>query len=652
MFRVPATFLSLSVALCAQAPDTSISPAEAKLHPYLRQQLAQAGANEQLPVYFVIGEKLRHADFFPRVLQMDKETRRATVVRELEQHMERTQAPLWNFLQQEIVAERVELISRNFLGNFVRVHATPQAILGGAAIPAVSEVWYDYTPPEEAVLDIDPAAPTADMPAAAGPGNGPLDTKANLVWAKGITGKGVVWMNSDSGCRVNNLVPSNIHPGLAGKLWQNPGEIPGNSVDEDGNGKIDDYHGWGFGNNSVSVEDNGGHGTNCTGVFVGTDHNNGDTLGNCPDARIMIGMLGGESSQWDAIQYAVKEGAHGQTSSHSYKNNFNPPPNYKMHRDVGETTLAAGLIRTNSTSNNGTAANGTSTVRRPFNIAAPGCLPAPWLHPDQTLIGRTGGVLGIGAHNVGLMTQPNYTPWGPFAWHLTDVQAVLPSYPVANWDSVNDNDYPWSSGTKQGLLKPELTGPTGTRTTSSSSGYTAFSGTSNATPSVSSCLALALSANMSLTPEDMAMAVMTTAIDYNAPGMDPTSGAGKLDAWELTKMCRAIHRVNGDVAHTVPVKINGNLTLAFDSIPGTFCGWVIGNGAANTKIGELTVRVANPALVFTAPTDAQGNYSLSFGVDPSLLGLKVWSQFVVADADFGGTGGITGSNAVQIQFVN
>ncbi len=36
------------------------------------------------------------------------------------------------------------------------------------------------------------------------------------------------------------------HPDLAGRVWPNPGETPGNGVDDDGNGYVDDVHGWGF----------------------------------------------------------------------------------------------------------------------------------------------------------------------------------------------------------------------------------------------------------------------------------------------------------------------------------------------------------------------------------------------------------------------
>jgi len=34
------------------------------------------------------------------------------------------------------------------------------------------------------------------------------------------------------------------HPDLAGQMWINPGEIPGNDIDDDGNGYVDDIYGF------------------------------------------------------------------------------------------------------------------------------------------------------------------------------------------------------------------------------------------------------------------------------------------------------------------------------------------------------------------------------------------------------------------------
>ena len=39
------------------------------------------------------------------------------------------------------------------------------------------------------------------------------------------------------------------HPDLVANVWTNPGEIAGNGIDDDGNGYIDDIHGWDFYNN-------------------------------------------------------------------------------------------------------------------------------------------------------------------------------------------------------------------------------------------------------------------------------------------------------------------------------------------------------------------------------------------------------------------
>jgi cell wall-associated protease len=47
------------------------------------------------------------------------------------------------------------------------------------------------------------------------------------------------------------------HEDLKGILWTNPGEIPGNGIDDDHNGYVDDVHGWNFigGKNGKNVED-------------------------------------------------------------------------------------------------------------------------------------------------------------------------------------------------------------------------------------------------------------------------------------------------------------------------------------------------------------------------------------------------------------
>ncbi|HXW60571.1 MAG TPA: S8 family serine peptidase, partial [Myxococcota bacterium] len=64
------------------------------------------------------------------------------------------------------------------------------------------------------------------------------------------------------------------HPELAPNMWVNPGEIPGNGIDDDNNGYIDDVHGVNVITGSGDPMDDSGHGTAIAGV-IGAEGNNG-----------------------------------------------------------------------------------------------------------------------------------------------------------------------------------------------------------------------------------------------------------------------------------------------------------------------------------------------------------------------------------------
>jgi len=63
------------------------------------------------------------------------------------------------------------------------------------------------------------------------------------------------------------------HPDLDANVWTNPFDVAGNRVDDDGNGYVDDVHGWDFAGNNSSVYDGGtrgssdDHGTHVAGTI-------------------------------------------------------------------------------------------------------------------------------------------------------------------------------------------------------------------------------------------------------------------------------------------------------------------------------------------------------------------------------------------------
>lgn len=106
------------------------------------------------------------------------------------------------------------------------------------------------------------------------------------------------------------------HPDLAANIWQNPGEIAGNGIDDDGNGYIDDTIGWDHATNDRDPMPTAGntHGTHVAGT-VGAVTNNGiGVAGVAPNVRIMCMRMYAGQASWmssliQAIDYSRTEGA-------------------------------------------------------------------------------------------------------------------------------------------------------------------------------------------------------------------------------------------------------------------------------------------------------------------------------------------------------
>jgi len=97
---------------------------------------------------------------------------------------------------------------------------------------------------------------------------GTIGADMNVIpaWDTTIGSRDVIVAVIDTGIDIS-------HPDLIPNLWTNPGEIAGNGLDDDGNGFVDDVHGFDFGEGDGNPQDVEGHGTAVAGV-IGAQGNN------------------------------------------------------------------------------------------------------------------------------------------------------------------------------------------------------------------------------------------------------------------------------------------------------------------------------------------------------------------------------------------
>jgi thermitase len=145
------------------------------------------------------------------------------------------------------------------------------------------------------------------------------DIKADKAWEITTGDRRVVVAVIDTGIDVN-------HPDIAENLWVNPGEVgldshgrdkATNGIDDDGDGYVDDVHGYDFANNTGNLIDNHGHGTHIAGIIGAVGGNGIGISGVCPKVSLMILKYFDPNSKGSdnlkntvrAIRYAVKMGA-------------------------------------------------------------------------------------------------------------------------------------------------------------------------------------------------------------------------------------------------------------------------------------------------------------------------------------------------------
>lgn len=141
-------------------------------------------------------------------------------------------------------------------------------------------------------------------------------TDAQRAWRLTTGSRDIVVAIIDTGIDAN-------HPDLAENIWVNKGEtgydVKGrnkatNGVDDDGNGYIDDIHGWNFVSNNNDLTDNHGHGTHIAGIIGAVGGNGIGISGISPKVSLMAlkyydPKASGANNLLNtvkAMQYAVK----------------------------------------------------------------------------------------------------------------------------------------------------------------------------------------------------------------------------------------------------------------------------------------------------------------------------------------------------------
>lgn len=272
-------------------------------------------------------------------------------------------------------------------------------------------------------------------------------------------------------------------------LWRNPGEVPDNGKDDDGNGYVDDIIGWDFMGQHNNPWDHDGHGTHVAGVIAASQDNETGMAGINPHARIMvlkaINNFGHTRASYlaKAIMYAVDNGARVVNMSVGGKNLS------VIEKEAVKYAVSKGVLIVVASGNEGIDVGqfGPAGVDGVLTVAATGL--------DDTRAGFSnwGAQVGIAAPGIDVLG---------LRARRTDTMLDIPGVEyVAGGSFVGDDNR-----------------------------YYRGSGTSFAAPIVTGVASLVLSRYPELTGQQVARMLQQSATDIDVPGVDQYSGYGIVNA--------------------------------------------------------------------------------------------------------------------------
>ncbi|MFM9134939.1 MAG: S8 family serine peptidase, partial [bacterium] len=324
---------------------------------------------------------------------------------------------------------------------------------------------------------------------------GDLSTPANTfgsqaaeAWTAGHTGSDAVYVGViDEGIQFD-------HPDLDGNVWSNPFD-PVNGVDDDGNGYVDDTHGWDFVSDDASVYDGSGddHGTHVAGT-IGATGGNG------------IGVAG---VNWDVTMISGKFlGASG-----------------------GSTT---GAIRAIDYMTDLKTRHGLNIVATSNSWGGGGY--------SQALVeainrGGDAGILFVAAAGNSALNMDSTNSY-PAGYSCSTTAANTPR----GWDCIVsvaaiDSAGKLASFSNYGATTVDLGAPgVGIASTLPGGAYGSYSGTSMATPHVSGAVALCAATSPALTPQQLRTALVGSVLATETMQAKTATG-GRLDVSSLMASC-------------------------------------------------------------------------------------------------------------------